>query len=81
MDIITILIYLVRVMQLLIVIRAIFSWLPIGQNPVGTIIVQLTDPIIAPIRKLMPRTGMFDLSPMIVIFLLVIIEKVLQEAF
>ncbi len=52
------------------------SWLPIDQrNPVSAVIHEITEPILAPIRQIMPRIGMFDLSPMIAIFLLTILLR------
>jgi len=39
-------------------------------NPLHNIIHEITEPILAPIRQIIPRMGMFDLSPMIAIFVL-----------
>ena len=47
------------------------SWIsPHGDDPVSSILIQITEPIIAPIRRVLPRFGMFDLSPMIALLLL-----------
>ena len=54
-----------------IVARALLSWFPISRsNPLIQLVHQITDPLIEPIRRIMPRTGMIDLSPMIVIVVL-----------
>ncbi|MXX18355.1 MAG: YggT family protein [Dehalococcoidia bacterium] len=54
-----------------IVARALLSWFPISRtNPLIRIVHQITDPLIDPVRRAMPRTGMIDLSPMIVIIVL-----------
>lgn len=51
--------------------RALLSWLPLARaNPLVQIILQITDPLIEPVRRYMPRTGMIDFSPMIVIIVL-----------
>ena len=46
-------------------------------NPLYKIVHEITEPILAPIRQLVPRFGMFDLSPMIASFLLFILLRVL----
>lgn len=69
------------IMQFAIIGRAILSWFDrSGQNPVSQVLIQLTDPIIAPIRQIMPRTGMIDLSPMITIFAIIILRQILATA-
>ena len=51
-----------------VLIRVILSWVaPDPYNPVVRVIVQVTEPIMAPIRKLLPPMGGFDLSPLIVL--------------
>ena len=54
--------------------RAILSWFPIDQN--GTIpqaLNSITSPILDPLRKVIPPLGMIDLTPMIAMFLLLVI--------
>ncbi len=43
------------------------------RNPLTTIVHDITEPILAPIRQFMPSIGMLDLSPMVASFLLVLI--------
>ncbi len=40
----------------------------------------LLDPILNPIRKILPDTGMIDFSPMVLIFALMIVQRVLLYA-
>ncbi|MCC5865769.1 MAG: YggT family protein [Wenzhouxiangella sp.] len=50
----------------LIIAGVILSW--VGQNfrhPIVPLIFQLTDPVLAPIRRLLPSLGGFDLSPLV----------------
>ena len=54
--------------------RAILSWFPIDQN--GTIpqaLNSITSPILDPLRKVIPPLGTIDLTPMIAMFLLLVI--------
>ena len=64
--------------------RVIVSWLPIGHDspfaPIVRIIYEITEPILSPIRRLIPRLGMFDLSPMIAIILIMVIQRIVIAA-
>ena len=64
------------VLLMAILIRIIFSWTNFDpENPIAQVIQQITEPIIAPIRSVMPRMGMLDLSPMAASFLLIILAQ------
>ena len=63
-------------------LRVIFSWLGFNpENPIYGVVHEVTEPILAPIRRFMPRTGMIDLSPMIAFFLLFIILRAAMTIF
>lgn len=62
-----------------IILRIVFSWTGFDQrSPIYAAILEVTEPILAPIRSVLPRTGMLDLSPMIATFLLFIMIGVGQ---
>ncbi|MCE2405078.1 MAG: YggT family protein [Dehalococcoidia bacterium] len=71
---------LTSVLMVAIFARVVLSWLPIGNSnhPVVAIIYQITEPILAPLRRILPRVGMLDLSPMAAIFILVIIARLVS---
>ncbi|WP_109399049.1 YggT family protein [Proteus sp. TJ1640] len=54
----------------LIIIRAILSWVSQGRNPIDHLLFQLTEPLMAPIRRIIPAMGGLDFSAMIVILVL-----------
>jgi YggT family protein len=63
--------FLLIALQLLILARVLLSWVdPSGRGSFSAFIVSTTEPILAPIRRLLPQTGMFDLSPLIVLLFL-----------
>jgi YggT family protein len=65
--------------QLVILARVLLSWVdPQGRSPFAAFIIQTTEPILGPVRKLLPRTGMFDLSPIIVILVLTAILRAIN---
>jgi len=62
---------LCNILSFAIFVRALLSWLPIGaNNPLVSIIYQMTEPIMAPLRRIIPRIGMMDLTPIVAIVLL-----------
>lgn len=71
--------FLVLALQLLILARVLLSWIdPGGRGQLASYIVQTTEPILAPVRRVLPRTGMFDLSPLIVILVLGVLLRALS---
>jgi YggT family protein len=57
-------------------IRIIFSWTGFDpMNPIYKVIFEVTEPILGPIRSILPRTGMFDLSPMIASLILIFLAQ------
>lgn len=69
-----------RLILYVLIIRAILSWVSQGQNPIEYLMQQLTEPLISPVRKIIPPMGGLDLSPMVVIILLLFIMKLLGFA-
>ena len=49
----------------------LISWIdPTGQSRMASLLVQATEPLIAPVRRVIPSTGMFDLSSLVVLLVL-----------
>ncbi|MDR1613948.1 MAG: YggT family protein [Campylobacteraceae bacterium] len=67
----------------IIIFSALLSWIrPNPYNPVVRIIHSLTEPAYNAVKKIFPTTfGMIDITPMIVIFILMIISKLLFYVF
>jgi YggT family protein len=51
----------------MLIIRAILSWFNQGYNPIVMVMGQLTEPVLAPLRRIIPPIGGLDLSVMLVI--------------
>lgn len=53
----------------------IFSWIQPGTfNPLSLILHQITEPLMAPVRKIIPATGGIDWAPMVVLLLLYLVK-------
>jgi YggT family protein len=64
-----------------VIIRAVLSWVrPDPYNPIVRFINGLVDPITYRLSRIIPtRIGMMDLSPLILILLIVFLQKFLVE--
>ncbi|XAW89793.1 YggT family protein [Vibrio sp. CDRSL-10 TSBA] len=51
-------------------LRAILSWVSQGRSPVEYVFHQLTEPMLAPIRRVIPVMGGFDLSVLVLFIVL-----------
>lgn len=48
--------------------RVLMSWIdPQFEKPLGQFLFSLTEPFLAPIRNILPQTGMFDFSPLVLL--------------
>jgi YggT family protein len=62
-------------------IRALLSWFPIDpRNPLVTILYEVTEPILDPLRRVIPRLGMIDITPLVAIILIQVIGQVAANA-
>lgn len=63
---------LCRVYSLCVIARAVFSWLPpkSRQNALYDFLFSLTEPVLSPVRRLLPRSAGIDFSPLLVIIAL-----------
>jgi YggT family protein len=68
----------VVLLWLLILGRVLMSWVdPMARTQAGRLLVQLTEPMLAPIRSVLPRTGMLDLSPLVLLLVLGVLLRIL----
>ena len=65
---------LCEILTVVIILRAILSWFV--TNPTNRLVIilnHITEPILAPLRRIIPRAGMIDFTPMVAIILLQLI--------
>ena len=64
--------------SLVVLVAVILSWIRVDRrNPLVTLVRGLTEPVLAPIRSLLPPMGGLDLSPMILLLGLQIVRGLL----
>jgi YggT family protein len=65
-------------LSLLIIARAVLSWFsPDPGNAVVRLVHQVTEPVLAPVRNLLPAPGGMDFSPILVLIGVQVVEQVL----
>jgi YggT family protein len=80
-SLVTIISYLFNALTLLIIARALLSWIDPGmRSSVGKILVDITEPLIGPIRRMMPSAGGIYFSPIVAIILLQFVERIVLQA-
>jgi len=73
---------LLDIYKWVIIAAALITWVsPDPRNPIVRVLRQITEPVLAPARRLLPpwRTGGLDFSPLIVIFAIQLVEWVLPR--
>jgi YggT family protein len=72
---------ILKLMMLLIFVRAIISWFsPDPYNPLVQFLQRVTEPILAPIRRLIPMLSLgIDISPIIAFFAIVFLQTFLVQ--
>ncbi len=71
---------LFNVLIFAILIDALISWFPIApDSPIVRLLDDVTEPILAPLRRVVPRLGMFDITPIVAMFLLEILQSVIDS--
>lgn len=75
---------LFQVLILAILGRALLSWFPVRPGnpffPLAVILHQITEPLLGPLRRIIPTIGMIDISPIVALFLLQIMQGALLSA-
>ncbi len=71
--------FLSLVFSLLLIAYVVLSYFMDPYHPVRQTVNRIVNPILAPIRRIMPQTGMMDFSPLVAIILVQILEYILER--
>lgn len=75
--------FLLTLITLAIIVRALLSWFyPVGKDPWTRLLLDITEPLLAPVRNLMMRVLPIpiDFSPIVVILLINLLQRMLAQA-
>ena len=63
-----------------VIARSLLSWFPVDQSsPAYQMLYRVTEPIIEPFRRLVPNNGMFDMSPLMAMMALIIMQMLIGQ--
>lgn len=70
---------LLQIYEIILLLRVLLSWFQIDPyNPLVRILYTLTEPLLQPIRQILPPAGMMDFSPLVAFLLLFALQNVLS---
>jgi YggT family protein len=70
-----------QVLMWAIVARSLLSWFPMDpSNPLVQLLNAVTEPILQPLRRIVPRMGMIDITPMAAILILIVLSFLINSA-
>jgi YggT family protein len=67
--------FLTQIITLVVLAQALMSYFVAPYHPVRQRLDRLMEPVYAPIRRILPSTGMIDFSPLVFLILLQIISR------
>jgi len=81
MTLAELLLNILNIFSLLLLARALYSWVDPGMtSTIGRFLLSVTEPIVGPVRQVIPRTGMLDLSVMATMVLIIILRQLVASA-
>ncbi len=78
-NVIQLLVTLIQLYSFVLLARIIVSWISNVDrtNPIVHFLYQITEPVLEPVRRVIPRLGMIDISPIVVFIGLHILQRIL----
>jgi YggT family protein len=83
MSILGLLLLALNIYSLIILGRVLLSWVPNVdyRNPLVKLLIDITEPVLRPVREMLPRNTGLDLSPMVVMLGLYVLSMLLRGIF
>jgi YggT family protein len=80
-SVVSILLWLLQILTYALIGRALLSWFDPGQQwAISRILADITEPLIAPIRRVVPPVGMLDISFIVAIIVIMVLQRLLTSA-
>lgn len=80
-SVVSILLWLLQILSYALIGRALLSWFdPRQQWAISRILADITEPLIAPIRRVVPPVGMLDISFIVAIIVIMVLQRLLTSA-
>jgi YggT family protein len=73
--------WLLQLYVFVLLVRIVLSWFPLepggAMATVNGYLRAVTDPVLDPVRRLLPRVGMLDLSPLVVLIVIQVVQAII----
>lgn len=70
---------LIEIFILVVIVYVVIGYLiPDNKQPVRVFLARIIEPLLNPIRRLIPQTGTFDFSPLVLIILLILLQSLIS---
>ncbi len=67
---------LIGLYEIVLIVRIVLTWIPHNpHHPAATILYKITEPVLEPVRRVIPSIGGIDISPIIVFIVLGFIKR------
>lgn len=70
---------IIQLVILVVIIQTVLTYFLSPYHPIRQVIDRIVEPMLIPIRRVLPPLGMLDFSPLVLIILLEVIDSVLQR--
>lgn len=76
----------IRIYEIILIARILMSWIPLDRNnktidAIVQFLYDITEPVLAPVRGMLPPMGGFDFSPILVFIGLQVVSSLIVGAF
>ncbi|MBX3004029.1 MAG: YggT family protein [Anaerolineales bacterium] len=72
---------LFRILSWIVIIDVVLSYFMDPYHPLRRALDRIVEPMLAPIRRILPSTGMLDFSPLVLLILLQLLSTIVINAF
>jgi YggT family protein len=71
--------WIFRILTLVVLVDVILTYFVVPTHPVRKTLDSVVEPLLNPIRRLLPKTGGIDFSPVVLMLILVILNGIIQS--
>jgi YggT family protein len=71
--------FIFRALQFIVLVDVVLSYFMSPYQPVRQALDRIVNPMLAPIRRLLPSAGGIDFSPMVLLIVLVVLENIVSR--
>ncbi len=69
----------INTIEIILLVYVLMSWFVSPYHPLRQGLGRIIEPFLAPIRNIMPQTGMMDFSPIVLFIILYILSSLIQS--